>query len=237
MSRGMWAGRLAGGAIILLGLLYLLAGECFQLWARLHLDEWDQQRYAATGHPINEWERVQRSVDLALRYWPWKQSLHVDAVRVQFAGEWLGHLMAQEAGAAALVYLDRSGGLQTSGEMLSLRARAHLRRGDPEAMAATLADLRRHAPYERLYWYPLLLETAEQAMNQPGFEPVARDLLAHYASFDLQGLRPLMRYSPAMRAMLPAEWRKKVLPRRTWWGPERPYGGTRKSSRRAEAGR
>lgn len=218
-GEGMRAGRLAGAALLLVLLLYMLAGECFQAWVRLYLDTWQKQRYQPIEQPYAEWARVQGSLDRALSFWPWKQSLYRDAVRVQFFGESFGHLMAQEAGAAALDYLDRSGAMVSSGEMLMLRTQAHLRRGDAVAMAATIEELRRHAPHERAYWYPLLLETAEQAMIQPDLEPVSRGMIAYYATFDLALLRPLVRYSPAMRAMLPVELRETVLPQRKWWGP------------------
>lgn len=195
--------RRAGVAGLLLLLLYVVTGELIQGWVGLHFDAWSERRVFGNERDQREWQRVQRVMVVAQRNWPWKTSLHYDAARLQLFAVRGSFIEREAAGRAVLDHLRRMRATP-GGAQLLMEAQAHLLRDDVESFESTVQKLRLQAPYDRVYWRPLAVQTAERALAQPAFQPAAREIIAHYGSFDQHQLRTLAKRSIAVRVFQPA---------------------------------
>lgn len=198
---GVFAARAAVVALLVL-LLYVVVGEALQGWVGLHFDVWRERQIFGNERDRREWQRVDRALGFAVKGWPWKVSLHYDAARLQLFAVRGAFIEREDAGEAVLASLGNMRGTH-SGPRLVMTAQAHLLRDDLEAFAAAVEALKAQAPHDRVYWHPLVLQTAEHALGHPAFQTQARVVLAHYATFDERQLRVLAKHFVSVRIFQP----------------------------------
>lgn len=186
--------------LLLLSLLYFLAGELVHAWVRLHLDTWQSGETFGNERQRREWQRAIAVVDWADGPWAWKVSLHRDAARLHLFGV-RGRFEADHVGAAAILAAadraDRWSSENAATQML--RARAYILLGDADSLRRVSARVHALAPNESGHQEPLLMMTVRRAVLVPGLQPVARELAARYAARDPGGFEQLCRKSFILR--------------------------------------
>ncbi len=193
----------AGSAVVVL-LLYVLAGELLQMWVGLHLNAWAERAAFSREQDRAEWQRVRDTLQVATGLWPWKTSLLLDSARTELFGYYAWLESPEQAGSRVLAAMTKAKSQRVEdGEMLVLTLRGHVLSNDVDGARAAMMRLQKAAPHARAYWQPTVVFLCEDAMNEPDFQPLAREAVAYYIQWDEAALRGMAQRSVAIKMFLP----------------------------------
>ncbi len=192
------------GAVIAALLLYVLAGELLQAWVGLHTDAWSERRDFGREGDEAEWQRVRNVLATAQRGWPWRTAFYIDGARVELFGLHGGFLPEAEAGARVLAAMRQARQQRTEdGELLALEVRGHILVNDVAGARDAVQRLRLASPHGRVYWKQLTGFVCEYALGEAAFQPLARDVVAYYGSWDKSELQRMAKQRLAVRVFAP----------------------------------